>query len=300
MTESQNIRSHSDGITVEDFKSRYGGSSIGSEMVMVGGFMKVMKPLCPMKMQCLYLSLCLDGECRFTVDTVEHTVRPYDIVIVGDGQTVSGVCESVGYRSIGLAMSYDFFNELVKGVRGLSSLFLFAKSHPVYRLTPDEADSIIEYYTLIRRKADNSGHKFRRETVQLLIATMICDISNVVERILSSGKPNKRGEQIFMNFIKLVELHFRHERRVAWYAEALCLSPKYLSEAVKGISRRTPNEWIDYYVMLELRVLLRNTAYSVKEIALRMNFSSQSFLGKYFKEHTGMSPMEYRMEKCKF
>lgn len=63
---------------------------------------------------------------------------------------------------------------------------------------------------------------------------------------------------------------------------------------MKSVSNRTPNEWIDYYVMLELRVRLRNTESSIKEITQGMNFSSQSFLGKYFKEHAGMSPSEYR------
>jgi AraC-like DNA-binding protein len=74
----------------------------------------------------------------------------------------------------------------------------------------------------------------------------------------------------------------------------MCISPKYLSETIKQISRRTPNEWIDNYVTLEIRVLLRNSTKSIKEIAQDLNFPNQSFLGKYFKEHVGMSPSEYR------
>ena len=88
--------------------------------------------------------------------------------------------------------------------------------------------------------------------------------------------------------------NFRSERRVSWYSEQLCISPKYLSETVKNVSKRTPNEWIDAYVTMELRMLLRNTQRSIKEIAQSLNFSNQSFLGKYFKEHVGMSPSEYR------
>lgn len=74
----------------------------------------------------------------------------------------------------------------------------------------------------------------------------------------------------------------------------MCITPKYLSETVKTVSRRTPNEWIDNYVTMELRAQLRNTTKSIKEIAREMNFPNQSFLGKYFKEHVGMSPMSYR------
>jgi len=81
---------------------------------------------------------------------------------------------------------------------------------------------------------------------------------------------------------------------VGWYAQQLCISPKYLSEMVKNVSLRTPNEWIDNYVTMELRVILKNSSKSIKQIALEMNFPNQSFLGKYFKEHVGMSPSKYR------
>ena len=66
------------------------------------------------------------------------------------------------------------------------------------------------------------------------------------------------------------------------------------AQTVKTVSRRSPNEWIENYVTMELRALLRNTTKSVKEIAKEMNFPNQSFLGKYFKEHVGMSPVSYR------
>ena len=94
--------------------------------------------------------------------------------------------------------------------------------------------------------------------------------------------------------MKLLEQNFRTERRVGWYAEQLCITPKYLSETVKQVSRLTPNEWIDNYVILEIRVLLKNSTRSIKEIAMEMNFPNQSFLGKFFKERVGMSPSEYR------
>jgi len=191
-------------------------------------------------------------------------------------------------------MSYNFFDETVKGVHDLSSLFLFAKYNPVYHLMQEEADCIREYYHMIMQKVDNHEHRFRLPTVQSLIATMIYDVSNAMYRIQCSSGPNNRAEEIFHDFILLVEQNFRRERRVAWYSGQLCLSPKYLSEMVKSVSGNTPSDWIDHYVMIELRVLLRNTAFSVKEIAHMMNFSNQSFLGKYFKERMDMSPSEYR------
>ena len=81
---------------------------------------------------------------------------------------------------------------------------------------------------------------------------------------------------------------------MSWYAQQLSISPKYLSLVVKRISGRTALEWIENYVTMELRVVLKNSTKSIKEIAEDMNFPNQSFLGKYFKEHVGMTPSKYR------
>ena len=128
-----------------------------------------------------------------------------------------------------------------------------------------------------------------------MLKTLIYELGNEiwnVQRI--NEKKNTRAESIFANFIGLVEKNFRVERRVGWYAEKLCITPKYLSETVKLVSKKTPNDWIDSYVTLEIRVLLKNSSKSIKEIASDLNFPTQSFLGKYFKEHVGLSPSQYR------
>ncbi len=111
---------------------------------------------------------------------------------------------------------------------------------------------------------------------------------------MGEKKRFSRGEVVFFNYIRLVRDHFKQERRVSWYAHQLCITPKYLSETIKTISKRTPNEWIDYYVVLELRLLLKNSDKSIKEIAEYLNFPNQSFLGKFFKDHVGVSPSTFR------
>ena len=124
---------------------------------------------------------------------------------------------------------------------------------------------------------------------------MFYDMSNVIWRVeKTDNKTRKRADALFAQFIRLLEENFRTERRVSWYAEQLGITAKYLSEMVKQVSKRTPNDWIDSYVMLEMRVMLKNTTKSIKEIAKSVNFPNQSFIGKYFKEHMGMSPSEYR------
>ena len=149
---------------------------------------------------------------------------------------------------------------------------------------------------MIKQKIGDEHNHFRKDLIKALLLAMFYDLSNIIYRVKADGKPRSRAEVIFTQFITLVEKHFREERRVAWYAKQLCITAKYLSETVKAVSRRTPNEWIDDYITLELRVQLKNSTKTIKEIARDLKFPNQSFMGKFFKEHVGVSPLQYRRQ----
>ena len=287
--------SNIDFISVETARQLYNSPSIGDELLLFCDFTAIPVPDVPKRMNCIFVGLCLQGEARYTVDTEERTVKANDVIIISQGQVLNNSRLSPDLSGVAIMMSENFFNEVLQGVHDLSSLFLFSRTHPVFQLRADEADNIITYFNLIRSKVATVDHHFRRDVVRSLMAAMIYDISHVMYDVQQGNTQKQtRAESIFTSFIHLVEQNFRRERRVSWYGEQLCITPKYLSETVKAVSRRTPNEWIDKYVTLELRVQLKNTAKSIKEIAKELNFPNQSFLGKYFKEHVGMSPSAYR------
>ena len=152
---------------------------------------------------------------------------------------------------MGIIISYDFFNETINSVHELSQLFLFARTHPVFSLPEDKASFIRHTLTCMKQKMDEADNHFRREMMQSMFLTMVYEVSNVIYKVQSrANERNTRAEEIFTKFLLLVENHFRSERRVSWYSEQLCISPKYLSETVKNVSKRTPNEWIDAYVTI--------------------------------------------------
>ncbi|WP_278372162.1 helix-turn-helix domain-containing protein [Segatella bryantii] len=247
------------------------------------------------KMGCILLALCLKGHAEYIVDTDKLIVHPNDLVIINEGQLTEDYKLSEDCSGIAIMLSQDFLQEIIEGVNEISSLFLFSRTHPILSLQPEEVNAIINYFQLLKEKVQNKNHHFRKDTVRMLISSMIYDVSNAIYRIQHINiKRQSRGEIILAKFIYLVEQNFKSERRVSWYAQKLCITPKYLSEIIKQVSHRTPNEWIDYYVTRELKVLLKNSGKSIKEITQEMNFANQSFLGKFFKEHVGMSPTEYR------
>lgn len=282
-------------INVEYAIRMYDGSHIDNDILLLDEIAKMPLPKEPRRMDSLFLAICTKGSARYFVDSVEHVVKQGDLIIINQGRVTYDCSMSHDCRGIGIVISYDFFKETIKSVHELSTLFIFARNHPVFSISGNKSAFICETFWRMKAKMDERDNHFRKEMVQSLFLTMVYEVCNVIYSVQSKNDEcNTRAEDIFTKFLLLVEKNFRTERRVGWYSEQLCISPKYLSETVKTVSKRTPNEWIDSYVTMELRMLFRNTQKSIKEIAQELNFSNQSFLGKYFKEHVGMSPSEYR------
>ena len=282
-------------ITVRSLLSVREGSSIGTDFIIYDTFKHTPLPNEPHRMKCLVLGICLSGTAHYSLDTIEYRVKSNDIIIISEGKVLDNYYFSPDCQLMTLVLSYDFFYEIIKEVHDLSALFLFARTHPVCPMKPDDVQTIVNYLRMIKEKTDGCKHHFRKEIVRSLITAMIYDISNSIYLIQNLSKSERlRSEVIFAEYIKLVERNFRHERRVSWYAQQLGITPKYLSEMIRHASNRTPTDWIDKYVTLELRVLLRNSTKTVKEITQEMHFPNQSFLGRYFKEHVGLSPTAYR------
>lgn len=271
------------------------GSFIDGDILLSDDIAKIPMATGPRRMTFIMLALCTAGSARYTVDTREQEVKAGDIIIITERHVVDNYCPSADIAGLCIMMSAGFFYEMVHNISEVSSLILFSRNNPVVSVTEREAEVFKSYFHIIQRKTMETDNHYRRHVVLSLALAMLYDLSNIIYRLrFESGRWTSRYEELFTIFIRLVEENFRRERRVSWYAKQMGLSAKYLSEAIRQASQRTPNGWIDSYVSLEIRLQLRNTRKSIKQIAEEMNFPSQSFLGKYFKDNVGMSPSEYR------
>lgn len=280
---------------LQNTKSWGNAKYIEDDIIIVDDISTALIPKDPRRMNFLILALCTEGEATYTLDTQEMRIQKNDVLLILDRHVVSNFTASKDLKALCIIISVKFFFESIRNVGDVSSLLLLSRNFPVIKLAQEETETFQSYFYLLKTKAADKQNKFRRKLVSTLILAMFYDLSNVVQRMLNTDSMRQtRAEIIFTKFIKLLEGNFKQERRVGWYAEQLCITPKYLSETIKNVSRRTPNEWIDNYVTTEMRIQLRNSTKSIKEIAEEMNFANQSFLGKYFKEHVGISPSEYR------
>lgn len=147
---------------------------------------------------------------------------------------------------------------------------------------------------LYRMQGESNSLTFAIQHTLAVVLYIIHDSVIRHKQVKSISFQNRQCE-LFAEFFRLLTNNYRRERSVAYYAEQICLTPRYLSRVTKEVSGRSAAEWIDYFVIAEMKYLLRYTNRSVQQIAYDMNFPNQSFFGKYFKNHAGCSPTTYRL-----
>ena len=271
------------------------GKYLDNDLILLDNLANAPFPKEPRRMNFILIGLCTQGSVNYRMDAQTQQLTPGNFIIASERHIIDQYEASPDLGGLCMMVSVPFYNEIMRNVSDVSALYLFAHNHPVFPFSERDQEIFRTYFYVIREKLSQTDNRYRRDLVRTLMLAMFYDMSNVIYRFqhVKDTRQN-RADSIFTQFIRLVEQHCRKERRVSWYAQQLGITPKYLSEIVKHVSKKTPNEWIDNYVILEIRVLLKNTTMSIKAITDELNFANQSFLGKYFKEHVGMSPSEYR------
>ena len=197
-----------------------------------------------------------------------------------------------------MALSPDFVSNVHFNFTALYNESMTAMSNPCFTLSKEEYDNCVLYHNLIINLIRVNSPQLKDTTCALLSSVFYylgytwAEKLNEAKR--SIWRPSLRSKVIFDSFIKLVTEYHNTERGMVFYADKLCLTPKYLSKLVKSISGRSAPEWIDAYVVLEAKNLLKYSDLSIKEIVFQLNFRNQSVFYKFFKSHTGMTPTEYR------
>ena len=168
--------------------------------------------------------------------------------------------------------------------------------NPSVPILPEEATLMGGYLDMMGNVL-KSDLAYRREAVQSLWISMLYVIAAMLDRrarLADDVSPTNRSRMLFEQFIALVAKYHTQYRNVAFYADKLCLTPKYMSKLIKTATGKSAPEWIDAYVILEAKNLLKYSNDTIKQIVFKLNFPNQSVFYKFFKARTGMTPSEYR------
>lgn len=285
-------------VTMERLVNEYKLPHIGNELVLVDTLKKLPALAAARRFSlCMFMGVCTDGVASLAVNEKKRVVCHNNIMVITDESVVDSINFSSDFDGIGFFLSYKLLQEILKDISNMSNLFMLTHNHPQFEIEASELESLRLYMSQMRKCVDNEQHPYRKDVARLLILAMIYDMRGAFERLIPVKEmedKRSRAERIFVQYIQLVERNYRQQRQVQWYASQMELSPKYLCEAITSVSRRSPNEWIDKFVTTEIRNQLRHTNKRISEIAAEMNFPTQSFFGKYFKDNVGVSPSDYR------
>lgn len=254
----------------------------------------------PIRLDGLFIGLREKGTSRFSINLKEFEVHPNDLVICSPGDLVHAYTGEGKHVMQTLLVSSNFLKDMYISLNSFMPFFASQKEHPVFHLTDNEVQELKNYFLLLEEVVSGEDY-FKADISKRILAAYLYKLGSILYRHrpelqAEASRPMKREEILFKEFINLVSEHHRKERRVDFYAEQLYLSPKHFSTVIKKASGKTAGQWIDEYVILEAKTLLKYSAMSIQEVAYYMNFPNPSFFGKYFKHHTGISPSEYKAQ----
>jgi AraC-like DNA-binding protein len=245
---------------------------------------------------------CLSGEMRLNVNLNEVELKeqmlfvnvPGNIIKVTDLQRSGGNDP----KYVVVAMTKEFMTGLMMNANKLFVEDLTRLEKPVITVTDAYYLQIQKHVELISSVLNSNVHH-KAEIVNTQMSSLFYLISGLWSGTDKGAQDEPqaasgRTRMIFEQFLKLVKEYHTQYRNVGFYAEKLCLTPKYLSKLVKGATGQSAPEWIDAYVILEAKNLLKHSNISIKEIVYSLNFPNQSVFYKFFKMRTGMTPSEYR------
>ncbi|MBO5550224.1 MAG: AraC family transcriptional regulator, partial [Prevotella sp.] len=147
----------------------------------------------------------------------------------------------------------------------------------------------------------NSSVVLYPDIVRSIVSTFLLETLSVLrrdgEQVVTDHTQESsgiHGKKLAERFLQLVEQSDGRIRRVDEFAKMLHVTPKYLSKLLMETMKRRPSVMVHFYTLKAIENRLRFTDMTMQQISNDLNFPNASFFGKYFKEHTGMTPMEYR------
>lgn len=246
------------------------------------------------------LLFCLTGEATVSIDFKQCHLTPNTTLLIFPDSVFSLIEKSDDFRVHYFAYSKAMLD--TASFRLEPAFIHFLRENPSYKQThPGLVDAIHGLIAAGNAIYQDRGNRFREAIACNHLQIFFLDTYDKVERFVEKGAEDGSGrkEELFKKFVNLVHAHCTTQRNVAYYADKLCISTRYLSEITRQIARESAKNIIDGFVVLELKVALQSTPLSLKEIAERYHFPDQSFFGRFFKKHTGMSPKEYRNRQAK-
>ncbi len=246
---------------------------------------------------------CIKGEFEVEINLKKFTIRKDSMFIYTPGNIVRVTNidprEKESVHFVVVAISEDLMSSTRFDFSKLYNESLRLLESPCVVINENERELYRKYFDLIQ-EVSKMRMPNMRESVTALISSIFYLMGAMWTDRLTAAKKNggdemsTRSKIVLEDFLLLVRDYHTKERSLSFYADKLYLTPKYLSKLIKSVSGKSAHEWIDSFVILEAKNLLKYSDMSIKSIVYELNFPNQTTFYRFFKTKTGMTPSEYR------
>lgn len=240
-------------------------------------------------------AFCTGGSCRFLFNGREFGMCSGDLMIVRKARLLDRIEPSDDFEVTVIYVTPGFIElstpQSNYGMKGQLALFL----NPVMHLTPEQQEACRHDFQMVERRLRATDHHFYRDTLIAAIQMLIIDFFDFHSHLYGTADVSTQNASIMNRFLTMLENgEYRKNREVAYYADCLCVTPKYLSEVSKKVSGYSANYWINRYTSLDIARLLRDKSLTFVRISDMFGFSSPAYFSRYVQRNLGMNPTEYR------
>jgi AraC-like DNA-binding protein len=246
----------------------------------------------PFKVDVVTAIICTEGSIKGFIDLKQYHCTAPALFIVLPDQILQYEAYSENFSGYFIVMSKKFTNSLID-LKDKYPLNLSVKDNPWIPLAEGEIDGMILYYKMLQQTIRMKDNPNRMQILKLLTQAFFMGLGYQFHKLPKEENKSKR-DLLVEEFTDYVQKDYKKHRDTEFYASKLSLTPKYLSKVIKENTGMSATDWINSYVILEAKALLKSTDMTVQQISDELNFPSQSHFGKFFKRQTGLSPKEYK------
>ena len=257
--------------------------------------------LLPVRIEAHSLILVVRGKMTINIDYTNYVMRKNDIIELFSYNLLESVCFSPDFKSYHIVMSPDLYSGIFSQI-DLHFEFIHVddgRFRLMRSLEEEEMRLLVRQVERLQETMDKKKHGFYKDLVHIELARLLLEYGNIkMSRTIVAEKPYEYTyrEEIVARFVQLLITHSKKESEVSFYSTELCITPEYLSRVMKSVGGKSVQVWIQQARIAESKILLRQPNLSVQQVAEELCFSDQSAFGKFFKKHTGKTPLEYRKE----
>ena len=231
------------------------------------------------------------GSVNHMVDFKTYKVEKNECLVISQNQI-----QSFDPNSIYIGYAFLFTNDYLHNHVSSSSYYMVNNLFNYHASLQKHSvnKGIISDIDRLSKEFNDSKYSLKFEIIKSLFSVVLLKLSSLNQENLSNQ--TTKGFQIFEQFRFLVEKDYAKSRNVKFHIKTLGVSHKHLNEICKRFTRKTAKEFIDYFIILEIKRKLSSTNSSIKNICYDCGFDETTNFQKYFKKHTGVTVTKFRTE----